>query len=299
MRRFIVGTDWWSDCDDAVAMRLLLSAHKRGEIEVAGIAIDACMKYSVASLDGFLCKEGVRDIPVGLDLEADDFGSLETYRARYQPTLAEYAENLKKNEDVGDALKLYRKILAESDGKVEIIEIGFAQVLAALLESEGDEFSPLSGFELVKNKVSKFWIMGGRWDAAGAKEHNFSKNARACRGAHIFCEKCPVPVTFLGFEIGYNVFTGGKLDDSDTLRRILLDFGAVRGRESWDPMLALMALIGDEEKAGYKTVRGRASVDAETGANHFEISENGNHVYVIKAKENSFYENMIDELITQ
>ena len=121
MRRFIVGTDWWSDCDDAVAMRLLLSAHKRGEIEVAGIAIDACMKYSVASLDGFLCKEGVRDIPVGLDLEADDFGSLETYRARYQPTLAEYAENLKKNEDVGDALKLYRKILAESDGKVEIM----------------------------------------------------------------------------------------------------------------------------------------------------------------------------------
>ena len=24
MRKFILGTDWWSDCDDAVAIRLLV-----------------------------------------------------------------------------------------------------------------------------------------------------------------------------------------------------------------------------------------------------------------------------------
>lgn len=43
-----------------------------------------------------------------------------------------------------------------------------------------------------------------------------------------------------------------------------------------------MALVGDEERAGHSTVRGRASVDSETGANYFEIDENGKHTFVIK-----------------
>ena len=58
MRHFIVGTDWWTDCDDAVAMRLLAGAEKRGEIAIDGIVINACMEDSVSSLDGFFALEG-------------------------------------------------------------------------------------------------------------------------------------------------------------------------------------------------------------------------------------------------
>ena len=295
MRKFIIGTDWWSDCDDVVAMRLLVSAHKRGEIEICGISIDACMEYSAASVDGFLTSEGVDGIPIGIDLEGTDFGDY----IRYQQRLATYAKRYKRNEDAEDALSLYRRILAESEDKVEIIEIGFTQVLAALLMSEGDDISPLTGLELVRDKVSKFWIMGGRWDADGAKEHNFSRNERACRAAHILCEKCPVPISFLGFEAGFDVFTGGELKEGDVLYDVLRDFGAFKGRESWDPMLTLMAIIGDEEKAGYKTVRGRASVDADTGANHFSESEEGRHAYVIKMHAADYYKNAINALIAK
>ena len=40
-----------------------------------------------------------------------------------------------------------------------------------------------------------------------------------------------------------------------------------------------------------------ATVDADTGANHFVAHENGLHKYVIKARENDFYKKQINELL--
>jgi hypothetical protein len=62
-------------------------------------------------------------------------------------------------------------------------------------------------------------------------------------------------------------------------------------------MLTLMALIGDETKAGYDTVRGHASVDEETGANYFVKDPNGTHAYVVKKFKNEYYSDAIDNLI--
>ena len=50
MRKFIVGTDWWTDCDDVIAMKLLARAVTEKKAELLGIGINACMQYSVASL---------------------------------------------------------------------------------------------------------------------------------------------------------------------------------------------------------------------------------------------------------
>jgi hypothetical protein len=62
-------------------------------------------------------------------------------------------------------------------------------------------------------------------------------------------------------------------------------------------MLVLMALIGDEERAGYRTVSGTASVNEQTGANYFKPNPNGIHKYVIKKHENDYYEERINNLL--
>ena len=293
MRKMILGTDWWTDCDDCVALRLLLRAHQKGEIRLLGVAINACMEYSAASVDGFMQQEGVTGIPIGIDFDATDFGR----NPPYQKRLAGFAKDVLDNQMAEDAVRLYRSLLAEADAPIEIIEIGYFQVLAALLESEGDDLSPLTGIELVKQKVSKVWVMAGKWDKDGERENNFFRNTRTRQGSFIFCEKCPVPVTFLGFEVGYGVITGGMLQEGDFLRLALKDHGSENGRHSWDPMLAMLALIGDEEKAGYSTVRGTASLDASSGENHFVEADNGLHCYVVKEEPNAFYEDMINTAI--
>ena len=63
-------------------------------------------------------------------------------------------------------------------------------------------------------------------------------------------------------------------------------------------MLVLMALIGDEEKAGYRTVSGTASVDEHTGANYFKRSPTGLHKFVIKKYENAYYEEQINRILS-
>lgn len=294
MRNFIIGTDWWTDCDDAVALRILVKAHKSGDIRIAGIIINACMEDSVRSLDGFLHLEGCEDIPIGIDLRATDFGG----NPPYQKRLAAYSSRYASNNDAEDCVKLYRKILANAKSPVEMVEIGYLQAFVALLESGTDDISPKTGMELVREKVSKCWVMAGKWDADGEKENNFCRNARSRSAGKVFCEKCPIPVTFLGWESGYDVITGGGLPLDDHLRKVLDDHGSSNGRSSWDPMLALLALIGDEEKAGYECVRGTASVDDETGRNHFVCAKDGKHAYVVKKQENSYYEKTINRIIT-
>ena len=293
MRHFILGTDWWTDCDDAVALRILARAHKAGEIRLDAIAINAAMEYSVPSLEGFLNTEGVKNIQLGLDAEATDFGG----NPPYQKRLAAFCDRYKTNADAMNAVKLYRKTLAESEETLEIIEIGYLQAIAAVLQSQGDEISPLTGLELIRQKVSRIWVMAGKWDEEEGKENNFTRNQRSRTAGSYFCETCPVPITFLGWEVGRNVLTGGELDKDDVLHHALCDHGSYNGRDSWDPMLVMLALIGDEKKAGYDVIRGYAQVDAISGANTFRADTEGMHQYVIKNRVDDYYKNIINEKI--
>lgn len=291
MRQFIVGTDWWTDCDDAVAMRMLARAAKSGKIELLGIGLNGSMEHSAASLQGFLKNEGVEGVPIGIDQEASDFGGNPPYQKRLS------ALGTMKNEDAEEAVRLYRRLLAGAEEKVEIIEIGYPQVLTNALLSGADEISPMTGMELFREKVEKIWMMAGKWDEEEGRENNFARNERARRAAHAFCESCPVPVTFLGWEIGADVITGKFLKEGDPLHLALCDHGSAKGRSSWDPMLIHLALTGDAEKAGYETVKGRAQVSAETGRNRFGKDDRGLHEYVVRKYEPQWYEAIIEGMI--
>jgi hypothetical protein len=188
-------------------------------------------------------------------------------------------------------------LLAESREQVEIVEIGFLQIVADLLESPADELSPKCGRALVAEKVSRMWVMAGRWDVEIGKENNFCRNDRSITAGERFCRLCPVPVTFLGWEIGTLVVTGGELHRKDPLHRVLCDFGSPEGRKSWDPMLALLAVTGDAEAAGYDTVSGTARVDAQTGENYFSPSPDGPHRYVKMKFPPAYYEEQINRRI--
>ena len=125
VRIIILGTDWWTDCDDAVALRLICRAIKNKTIQLLGIGVNACMEYSIPSVKGFLKAEGVADIPVGIDLNATDFGGNPLYQKRLAETFCSDA----CNSDAEDAVRLYRRLLASEKEKLEIIEIDIRKFL--------------------------------------------------------------------------------------------------------------------------------------------------------------------------
>jgi len=292
---FTIGTDWLTDVDDAVAMRVFAWAHRTGAVRIAGVCVNACMKYSCAGMDAFLCNEGLPGIPLGIDRRAAKIPG----RGKYQKRMAKTG-SFRTNEDCMDGVWLYRMALASADEPIEMAEIGFCQVLAALLDSPPDELSPLDGRALLAEKCRHIWTMAGKWDIpGGAYNYNFGVTRENKRAAHDFYENCPVPVTFLGHEVGKSVLTGGVLKGrrDDMLALALRDHGSRNGRSSWDPMLALLAISGDLEAAGYEAVYGRARIDPRDGKCRWLPDANGPQRYVVKTRADGFYRDAIDRMI--
>ena len=283
MRKFILDTDWWTDCDDAVAIRLLCNAHIRKEIEVLGININACMEFSIPSLDVFTRDCGV-SIPLAIDHSAVGFAG----GPSYQQHLAASGTPLFQNCDVPESVDFYSELLKNaSDDSIEILSIGFTQVFARMIRDPELRL-------LVAKKVKHLWIMAGKWDENGGKEYNFYKNEITRQSGSDLCAFWPTPITFLGYEVGESVISGKNLPDGDLLKQVMTDHGSVNGRSSWDPMLILLAIAGEPEKAGYKCVYGKASVNAIDGSNYFTEDLSGKHRFVIKLHDDSFYANEID-----
>ena len=294
MRNLILGTDWGSDCDDCVAARVVARAHKNGEINLLGIGINCVKEHAYASMKSFLKLEGI-DVPVGIDPRSHETEGW-TWTENYQPRLARKMPEL-SNKDAESGVRVYRRAIAEASGKVDIMEIGFLQILGDFLRSEGDDISPKTGMELVKEKVGKIWLMAGRWDVDGGREFNIAWTPLTREASYYIFENCPVPIVFLGWEVGHTVITGDKLSHDDYLWEAMNDHGFSCGRSSWDPMLVYLAILGDCEKAGYDVVTGKASLEIDSGKNHFEVNPNGNHSYVVKKFDDSYYADIINDLI--
>ena len=288
----LFGTDWWTDCDDAAALDLLLKAHKSGLIDLKAVGISSVMRYSAPSVKAVCEEQGLGHIPVGLDTGAVRRGLF----CLYQKKLAENCRSGFTNADCPEAYKLYRRVLASLPEKAVIVDVGFPTILAALLASFPDESSDLTGVQLVENKVSEVVVMGGRWDKKTGREYNFCAYKRNREAAAVLCERCPVPLTFLGYEVGKDVITGGRDVPGLTGTAYAAHFSP-KGRPSWDPMAALFAVTGDAAKAGYRKVYGAASVDPKTGVNSFTVGEDGRHSYLVKEKEDRFYKDRIDAIL--
>ena len=288
----LFGTDWWTDCDDVAALVLLLKAHRQGLVDLRAVGVSSVMPYSAPSVKAVCEAHGLGSVPIGLCTAAKRKGLF----CLYQKKLAAFCATGFTNADCPEAFKLYRKALSSVQGKAVIVDVGFPQIIMELLMSEPDEHSALNGIELVESKVSEVVLMGGRWDKRTGLEYNFCANRLSRAAAAYICERCPVPLTFLGYEAGRTVITGGKNAPGLTGVAYAAHLSP-RGRPSWDPMTALYAVVGDAAKAGYKKVYGTASVDPRTGKNSFLPSAGGRHAYLVKEKDDRFYKEQIEAIL--
>lgn len=281
----IIDTDWWTDVDDAVAMRHAVYMENQGLINILGFCINTNLLKGPGSLDAMLIADGraVNDISVPLTSHVPD-GT-----PNYQNGLFELPHNAGEPSEQEDAVSMYRRLLAGSTGKVDIISIGYLNNLSELLDSEADVHSPLSGADLVTAKVDTLWVMGGSWPTG--TENNFDRTAQAIAGANNVCANWPTRIVFSGFEIGVDIITGGNLAAAlpdDHLTQALADHGSSAGRMSWDPMKLYFAALGIDDftvqprHAGYKLVQGTGSVDGGTGANSWVNSPSGPHYYTTR-----------------
>lgn len=242
-KQIIFDTDIGMDCDDAAALGILLNAHKRGECEILAITASTGRDGATATVNAICDYYGVNGIPVGRMKRMLQCDGVNNYA---RAVMEKYG-----TKDVEtDAVPLLRKTLAEAAGKVSVIAVGPLSNLEELLKSKADEFSPLCGADLVKQKVDKLYVMIGsfpqNFGGKRFREWNLLQDVPAAR---YVIENWGTKKVYLPFEIGAAVFTEMGQNENPVWYS-MKNFAIANGvdisngyrRESWDPVTCMIAL---------------------------------------------------------
>lgn len=293
----IFDTDMGPDYDDVGAITLLHAFADSGKAKI--LATIASTKYEgvAAVLNVFNTYFKKPGIPVGVP--KGDALTLKDWQHWTDTIIAKYPHAIKNNDEVPDAVELYRKILSgQPNNSVTIITVGFLTNISNLLQSKPDKYSSLTGKELVKRKVKNLVSMAGKFPAG--KEFNIEKDAAASKYAYEHWEK---PVLLSGFEIGEKIKTGLPLVNNNTINNspvkdvfsLCLPMAKEdnKGRMSWDETAVLVAIAGYKP---YYTLKPGTMMIAADGSNTW--NDKGNkHYHLKEALPPSEVERVINEMM--
>lgn len=286
--RIILDCDMGSSTDDLFALMMLYRYMDMKRCNLIGVVVDRMGKANADVVDVMNNFYGYPDIPIGLETQGvkTPHVFITYHNAPYARTTE--AEPMFKRS-VGDdgtymeGYKLYRKLLAEQpDKSVTIASIGFVTSLARLLESGPDEYSSLTGVELVSRKVKEIYAMGGVFGEAVEPDYNFKA---AIDFSLKFFELLPkdVDIIFSPGEVGdpldyrpETVIADMNWTDVHPIKWIYQFLNCDTGQKMWDPQAVIHAVEGD----GFYKLSERGWVTlTPRGETLFTADPNGNARY--------------------
>ena len=305
MKKIIFDTDIGYDCDDAGALALLHRLCDTKEAEL--LAVTACYDspYVAGCIDAINQYYG-RTVPIGVlhgaHKAVDD-------HPVYSPALCrEYPNAYPPEKPTENALSLLRKILSQAeDLSITLVITGSLATACKLLQSKPDAVSPLTGAELIRQKLDSTVVMGGRFfetwqddivlgdDFTVTWEWNIKADVPA---AQTVCRDWPGKLIFASYEIGMNCISMQqycqKAPANDPVRSAYQLHGSTQGRSSWDHTTVLEAV-----RPGQYFRRqpwGKISVEDE-GITRYQESSGSLHTYLVPICTNEVIAEAIDTLV--
>lgn len=253
-KHFILDTDVGSDCDDMMAIAYFLAKNKTENINLDAITYSFTSPYGPAAIKALCRSLGQKNMEVGIREDVD----VENKGDQYSKSVAVQFALKDEFKTCENAVTVLRRRLAGSEKKITLVGVGLFTNFSALLDSEPDEFSDKTGVELVADKCERFICMAGcfsdedkyKTQRDTGKRHSEWNIICDLKSARNFIKKCPVPVVFLPYEVGYGMITGKKavaeLTDTTPLTLSFIKFpNAKNGRDSWDPATVCYAINPD------------------------------------------------------
>lgn len=207
--RLIFDTDVGNDVDDVLALGVIHSLQTRKDCELLAVTITKDNDLAAPFVDVVNTFYGRGTVPVGVVRhgKTPDTGKFLGLAAlKNEDGTLKYPHDLMSGTDAPEAVSLLRKILTKQpDRSVVIAQVGFSTNLARLLDSKGDEHSPLDGLALVRQKVRLLSVMAGAFAPIGGKRHREYNVVEDIAGAKILAERWPGSIVYSGFEIGLGI----------------------------------------------------------------------------------------------
>jgi hypothetical protein len=294
--RLIFDTDICGDCDDVLALGMIHALQSRGHCRLLAVTISVDHEQAAPFVDAVNTFYGRGDIPIGVVgqggvVEKSAFLSLvdeKDTNGQYR-----YPHDLVSGRSAPAATAVLRKTLAsQPDHSVVIAQVGFSTNLARLLDSPPDEYSPLSGVDLVRSKVKLLSLMAGAFTTIEGNSHYKEYNViKDIRSAQVLAERWPTPVVFSPFEIGIALpypatsieRDYGYVPHHPVAEAYIRRNPPPHNRPTWDLTSVLYAILPDR---GYFDLspRGRVTVEAD-GFTRFEDDSQGHHAYLVLRPE--------------
>jgi len=290
----IFDTDIGTDVDDAGALAVLHTLADRGEAEILATISANPNRWCAPALDTINTYYDRKDMPIGCSRTGPD------PEEWYHESVGKFPHDLTHSDEAPDAVTLYRKILAaQPDRSVTIVVVGWLTNMAELLNSKPDQYSALTGRELVEAKVKELVSMGGRWPNSPKDEgeYNFTMDGAA---AHKVISDWPGKIMFTG--LGKDVMTGGRLvaqapkdNPVPAFYRNFFEGYKVAERSSWDLIAVLYAVRGLSDY--FTAVSAGTCVSQEDGSNQWIPHVPSHHAYLKYKMSPSELAVVIEELL--
>ena len=215
--KVIFETDIGNDVDDALALDMLYKYVEWGQVDLLAVMINKDAPAPAEYMDIMNTWYGHTDIPVGIVRGGSDdpWGQYaqKVVDLKNEDGTPMFARSRESYDDLPDAHILYRQILAKQpDASVVIATVGFSTNLARLLDTPADEYSPLTGKELVAKKVKLLSAMAGNISELEHHEYNVVKDLPAA--VKVFAE-WPTEIVVSPFEVGRAIKYPGESIEND------------------------------------------------------------------------------------
>ena len=155
--KLIFDTDIGNDVDDTMAIAVIHALQNRNECELLAITVTKDNPYAAPMADILNTFYGRPDIPIGI-VKGGMTKENGKYNVQVYNTVDGQGNRVFKTKitpemyaELPDAVTVLRKTLAaQPDGSVVMVQVGFSTNFARLLDTPGDDISPLNGTALVK-----------------------------------------------------------------------------------------------------------------------------------------------------
>ena len=286
----ILDGDFGSSTDDLFALQMLIRYEEQGRCQLLGVIVDREGEENAAVVDVMATYFGHPDLPIALERDGVknpkvwiDYTGLPHFTDENGEIL--FSRTLSDYNALPDGWQFYRQMLvAQPDHSVSIISVGFVSCLAKLLESPGDDISPLSGVELVRRKVKCLYIQGGVFGKANEACYNFGQGIPFAKTL-IRLWPSDVDVIYSPGEVGQCIEYLPELVISDIswtdchpIKQVYLCYDCNTGQKMWDALTVINAIEGDNNFT--HSERGTVSIN-DSAVTTFTPLPTGNSRYQI------------------
>jgi hypothetical protein len=200
------------DVDDVGAHAVLWAMANRGEVNVLALICSSANDYSCPTMRVIANYYNHPNVPIGAHMGSTPNTNGTNTSAYTQQITSKFGAPGDIRSNYPDAVTVYRQALAAAaDNSVYILANGYYQPLQGLLQSQPDAISPLTGLQLVTQKVRRL-VSDGGWFPSGS-EGNFENDTDAA--SYVFVH-WPGEIVSVGVNATINVLTGPSTSSDPT-----------------------------------------------------------------------------------